>query len=118
MAKKIIGRFYFKKTVNGNLQGEYSNDHTDQSYTESAIRINLNNDEPKNHKEFDYSGVYNTSWVESEKFQCFSARLEIIAKPSCLNIFSLKWSKKTNEVLFEGEAMLCDNILIGNYCSN
>jgi hypothetical protein len=111
--KQIIGRFYFKKTINGNLQGEYSNNYSDKSCTESATKINLDANESEK-----YDGMYNTSWIETDEIKCFSAHLKISQKRSCLNIFSLKWTSNTGKILFEGEAMLCDKILIGNYYSH
>ena len=110
---QIIGRFYFKKTINGNLQGEYSNNYSDKSYTESATRVGLDANESEK-----YEGMYNTSWIETDENKCFSAHLKISKKQDCLNIFSLEWMSKTGKILFEGEAMLCDKALVGNYYSH
>lgn len=99
---KIIGRFYFKQTTNGNLLGEFSNNGTKRNYTESADLLSK--------KEIDFVGEYNTTWYEDE---ACSAKLVIKLKHE--NIFTLKWSGKSN---FDGEGMLCDNILIGNYWSS
>ncbi len=100
--KKVIGRFYFKQTINGNLIGEFSNNGTLKNYTESA---DLNSDTRKDV----YVGVYDSTWHEDKA--CF-AKLEITKKHD--SIFTLKW---IGEGSFEGEGMLCDNILIGNYWS-
>ena len=36
MAKLLIGQFYFKRTTNGNLVGEFSNNFENRIYTESS----------------------------------------------------------------------------------
>ncbi len=106
--KKVTGRFYFKKTDNGNLQGEYSNNFTTKVYTESATIIS--DYTGKNN----FVGSYNASWVESNEIESFSACLEINKKENSINIYSLIW-KHSENILFTGEAMLSDGMLIGNY---
>jgi hypothetical protein len=100
----ITGRFYFKQTSNGNLIGEFSNDHSTGISTESA--------DLKSANENLYLGKYDSTWQDNGKPGCF-ADLEITHKPNTNNkIFTLKWRGKSN---FDGEGMLCDNILIGDY---
>jgi hypothetical protein len=99
----ITGRFYFKQTSNGNLIGEFSNDKSTGISTESADLLGCNN--------IGFLGTYNSTWREN-RTPSF-ADLEITHKPNTNNkIFTLKWRGKSN---FDGEGMLCDNILIGDY---
>jgi len=103
------GRFYFKQTSNGNLIGEFSNEDTNRSYTESADII-----DPNKSIEGDYVGVYDSTWNEDEACH---ATLEIKQKHK--GIYSLTWVcdgnfEGTNS---QGEGMLCDDILVGNYWS-
>ena len=100
--KKVEGRFYFKQTSNGNLIGEFSNDDTERTYTESADIITKLG-------KYDYIGDYHTTWYEDGA--CF-AKLNIRKKYD--SIFSLEWLGESH---FKGEGMLCDNTLIGNYWS-
>ena len=111
----VVGRFYFKLTVNSNLLGEYSSSTSKYSCTEAATRIYSGNNA---NEEAGFIGNYNSIWVEEDddKSEYIMAKLEISAKQDCTNIFSLKW-KVSGEDMFEGEAMLCDDILIGDYRS-
>ncbi len=104
MADKIIGRFYFKKTCNGNLIGEFSNDHGPDVSTESCDLIGSSNG---------YIGKYHSTWQEKE--ESLFANLTIEKKGSS-HLFALNWSRDDHSV-FVGEGMMCDEILIGNYQS-
>ena len=54
--KQITGRFYFKKTNNDNLVGEFSNYNELKVFSESADKIRKTND---------FTGNYNSSWQEN-----------------------------------------------------
>jgi hypothetical protein len=102
---KVTGRFYFKQTSNGNLIGEFSNDQSTGISTESADLLGINN--------IDFIGTYNSTWREN-RTPSFAV-LEITHKPNTNNkIFTLQWRGVSN---FDGEGMLCDDILIGDYRS-
>jgi len=102
----VYGRFYFKKTTNGNLIGEYSNHGMDYNQTESADLI-----ESKGH----FVGKYITTWSDTNSPT--SAELIIEHKPgSNERIFNLKWLKGMKEI-YIGQGFLCDDILIGDYNS-
>jgi hypothetical protein len=102
---KIIGRFYFKQTSNGNLIGEFSNNGSEPS-TESCDLISSANS--------NYLGEYDSSWQEDGK--PFYAKLKIWKKEGKMRIFSLEW-KRNDKPIFTGEGMLCNDVLIGNYQS-
>jgi hypothetical protein len=116
MAKKVNGRFYFKKTDNGNLIGEFSNNQDDNIYTESADLIkSCANKECANCK---YHGTYHSSW--QEECEALFAELEISPKKGSAQLFTLEWFRKDSsdshkELIFVGEGMLCDGILFGDY---
>ena len=98
--EKVNGRFYFKKTINGNLLGEFSNNGTSKNYTESADLIS-------NIKDDHFEGSYLSTWYEDGA--CF-AKLDIKRLDGH---YSLEWTEGAH---FEGQGMLCENnILIGNY---
>lgn len=108
------GRFYFKLTSNGNLIGEFSNDHPTitRSHTESADRITSGVDP--------FEGDYFSTWHEQGQAQAELSKLIIKTKSGCHNLYTVIWEEfpSTNtpiKIRFKGEAMLCDNILIGNY---
>jgi len=102
----LFGRFYFKKTTNGNLLGEFSNNFSEGVSTESADKIEGSES---------YIGVYNTTW--QEKGIIHFAKLYISQKKETQNlIFALEWKEK-DALIFVGEGMYCDNILVGNYKS-
>lgn len=104
MANDLLGRFYFKKTSNGNLVGEFSNNKSKSISTESADKI----------ESFDsYIGTYNSTWQENGTMRF--AKLYISQKKDTGNtIFTLEW-KVDDKLIFVGEGMFCDNILIGDY---
>lgn len=106
MAKRISGRFYLKKTSNGNLVGEWSNDHDAQVFSESADLI-----EPDRTGDV-YLGHYFSTWQENGESRF--ATLTIYRRSGRGSLFALEWSGSSN---FLGEGMLCDEILIGNYRS-
>jgi hypothetical protein len=100
---KVSGRFYFRRTINGNLLGEFSNDHTKRNFTESA-------DIDKSENKDGFEGEYNTSWYEGEPF---SAKLKIKKEGE---LYFLEW---TDPAAFTGEGMLCEkDLLVGNYWSS
>lgn len=101
-----MGRFYFKMTANGNLVGEYS--HRDSTptrcYAEAATRIS---------DDTGWTGRYITTWCEAPKCQCESAELSIQARPN--GIYALEWMGDKGKRLFSGEAMRCNDTLVGDY---
>jgi hypothetical protein len=119
-----VGRFYFKLTDSKNLIGEFSNDHKTckRNYTEGAVR-NLRNPEEIGKPEDDkFVGEYFSTWYEEVDGASVLAELKIERKPATDNIFILAWRLVLNNTAaskpsFQGEGMLCDGTLIGNYWS-
>lgn len=100
--KKLIGRFYFKRTTSGNLIGEFSNNLTFSNYTESADLIETKGE---------FIGKYHSSWqVDGNSF---SAQLDIRMKPMSTNILLLEWVGAGFQ--YWGEGFISDGILIGDY---
>jgi len=100
---KVTGSFYFKLTVNGNLIGEFTNNHSDGITVEAANRNDVGNS---------FIGNYQTSWREGNTY---SADLSITFRENSNQLkFELLW-KGTN--IFRGEGFLVDGILIGHYYS-
>ena len=108
----LVGRFYFKQTSNGNLIGEYSNyaalsANEPQVATESADFLGDWDDSKDK-----FIGEYRSSWAY-ETVAIFS-KLTISQHSSKKKLFTLKW-RGTNGEEYDGEGMLCDDILIGDY---
>jgi hypothetical protein len=99
---KINGRFYFKRTRNGNLIGEFSNDAGTDVFSESADLITQDTG--------GYLGTYRSTW--REKSTAFFAELTISPQG---RLFRLEWHDGV--IKFKGEGMLCDDILVGDYQS-
>ncbi len=95
--------------MEGNLIGEYSHREPGctRSYGEAASREDNGND---------WQGVYRSCWVEPPHFESHVARLTIMRKLESANLFKLEWRDPANSnLLFIGEAMLSDDLLIGDY---
>ena len=103
----LLGRFFFKKTDNGNLIGEFSNYQDPRIYAESADLIEGCDD-------CSFLGKYHSSWLDDSKPQF--AELKIYRKVGACKIFTLEWREKMNpNPIYVGEGMLCDGILVGDY---
>jgi hypothetical protein len=108
----LLGRFFFQKTDNGNLIGEYSNNLGTGVSTESADWIK--GCEDKECANCKYHGTYHSSWLEGREPQF--AELKISQKPGDPKLFKLEWREDKNpNPIYVGEGMLCDGILIGDY---
>ena len=110
MAGKTKGRFYLKKTSNGNLIGEYSNYPETGVFTEGCDLITPTPDANPNAI---YLGDYASHWQEGQR--PIFANLKIARKPGSTLLFHLKWDGGNGAASFEGEAMFCDDILVGDY---
>lgn len=99
---KVNGCFYFKRTQQGNLLGEFSNNTIQRTYTESADLIS-NNDSK------DYVGEYISTWQEGNK-----AIVSLLEISKVGTIYSLVWKLDSSPHFF-GKGFLLDDVLIGNY---
>jgi hypothetical protein len=101
----LIGRFWFDRTSNGNLIGEFSNNISKRISTESADLVKGGST--------DFIGDYLSTWQEDDA-ACF-ANLKVSYKSGTGNkIFTLEW-KEDGKLIFEGEGKLYNNTLIGDY---
>lgn len=120
---RSVGRFYFKKTRSGNLLGEYSNRSAEptRAYAEAASRRPPPEDltktsESETAHEQPWVGEYITTWCEAPSHKSVSAKLTITPKDRSPNIFTLTWDDcSTKTRMFTGEAMLCDDLMTGDY---
>jgi len=98
------GRFYLRKTDNGNLLGEWSNDSTPGIFTESCD-LNVGSGQC-------FCGTYFSTWREEGR-ACFATLT--ITKPG--HVFVLEW--RGNDGNFDGHGMLQSNeVLVGDYHSS
>jgi hypothetical protein len=103
----LIGRFYFKKTHNGNLIGEFSNNRINIISSESAD-VHGENDSD------DFIGIYNTTWQQDG--QPFFAKLTISYKQNTSQrIYTLEWTDRNSNLIFVGEGFVFEDNLIGDY---
>lgn len=101
---KLIGRCYFKQTANGNLLSEYSHNDSTTIKTESASIIKGTSS---------YEGTYESYWNETNSTSPVTLEIKIKLGTGGA-IFILTWTENGN-IIFWGEGMLCDNILIADY---
>ncbi|MBE98888.1 MULTISPECIES: hypothetical protein [Flavobacterium] len=108
---RIIGSFYMKKTEDGNLQGEYTNNEQFTVSTENSVLL-VAGPEP-------YLGEYATTWREPDKVM--HARLIVSAisakDTNTYAKYKLVWSDLNNVPIYEGEAILAEGLLIGHFVS-
>lgn len=102
------GRFYFNRTINGNLIGEFSNANSKINSTESADLYEYIDD---------FIGKYYTTWQEDGK--AIFAELEIgyLHPPTSPNtkIFKLIWYRN-RKIIFKGQGILLNkDVLVGDY---
>ena len=100
----IIGQYYLKKTDNGNIVGEFSNNLSDGVYSMSGDLLEGGEQ---------FIGTYRVTW--REKNEAIFTYLEISYLYDNNKLFKLVWKDNKKRELFEGEGMLCDDLLIGNY---
>jgi len=103
----IIGQFYLKKTDNDNIVGEFSNNLSDGIYSISGDLLEDG--------EGEFNGTYRVTW--REKNEGIFTYLEISYLYDNNKLFKLIWKDNKKREIFEGEGMLCYDLLIGNYRS-
>lgn len=118
MSRDIFrGIFYFKKTSNGNLFGEYTNLDMDEVAPESASRKASTTESKATAESADpwgFCGEYASTWYESKSVgeHC---TLSIRAEVAMSSKYVLQWINSDKKIRFEGTGMICDGILIGEY---
>ena len=103
---KLVGNFYYNRTVNGNLLGEFTNNLDDRILSESC-----NPSEPDTLPN-DFIGRYNSSWQQNT--DTFGFTLEIQTHPNTPTKFKLIWRNNATPVYF-GEAFRVGEMLVGFY---
>lgn len=100
MKKDFTGVFYFERTTNSNLLGEFSNNESEIIMTESAIASGGTND---------FEGDYTTSWFD---FKVNGVNMKIKRTG---NKYEITWLDNDGKPIFKGEGFLAGNKLIGFY---
>lgn len=104
--KKLIGRFYFKKTQHNNLLGEYSNNFNETIESEcSDILVKEGTG--------DFIGKYKST-IHDERYN-LTIKYKELSGVEITNQFSLIWENKKGDPIFWGEGFQVDNLLIGDY---
>lgn len=104
MGNTLIGSFYFKKTNNGNLVGEFANNSSEAITTESANELALTKT---------FIGNYDSTWHDNSTH---FAKLYIhLREKDNDRIFALDWEENGVQT-YKGEGFLLDKeTLIGFY---
>ncbi len=106
----VRGRFYLTKSANGDLTGEFSHDRSPAVFTETAIRTPA--DQPPAH----FTGTYQSHWIEDSG--PVQADLTIIPVEGSDRLVNLRWNRRNStDRMFNGQAMIVDQMLIGDYQS-
>ncbi len=106
----LIGRFYFKETASSNLLGEYS-------HRDSSSRIVCAEAATRTTPGHGWIGEYRTVWREDPNATVASGLLKISQAEGSASLFRVEWfsERSPDHKIFEGEAMLCGDTLIGDY---
>jgi len=106
----IIGSFYLRLTDSGNLVGEFTNSRLFTIATESATLIEKGS-EP-------FIGTYFSKWDGLYGLTSGVLTISYIQSTVPSNVkYNLVWRDEKGEVLFTGEALLAEGMLIGHYVS-
>jgi hypothetical protein len=112
----VIGNFYFKLTTAGHLLGEYSNSGTPWARPECAFR---GDDVPYAERQ-SFVGTYTSTWHEPTG-STVTVTLTIVPRyrpAEQATLFELTWTRRPGgSVMYQGQAMLNDGQLVGNYQS-
>ncbi len=100
----IVGVFYFRRTIFGNLIGEFFNLGMGEPSTESADLITINNSN-------NFEGDYQTTWQEENTAYILNLNISTTNN----NLFQLIWTDQKGMLKFRGSGFIVDNLLIGNY---
>lgn len=107
---EIIGSFYLKKTSNGNLKGEFTNNRHYTVFTERA--------ELREKGIFPFIGKYFSTWDEIDGPDSSYLTIGFLSNAKHSNAkYELIWHDENNKVRFRGEALLAEGMLIGHYVS-
>ena len=98
--------FALKKTTNGNLVGEYTNNKTNFLSVECA---QVTSSEKKNL----FEGTYRTIWIEGEKSEL--ATLKISLQNISGQKYDLTWKSNSDITLFKEQGFIIDEILLRTY---
>jgi hypothetical protein len=117
MPATLKGNFYFRLTSNGNLTGEFSNQYSKRAFTESADRVR----EPSSPTDSRFCGEYISTWQEGEGNDSAShiallSNLRIAPHINGGPKFIVEWRGFGSDgPNFDGEAILAEDLLVGNY---
>lgn len=103
----IFGRFSFTQTPDGNILGEFSNQHMN---TNSPERARLDGNADINNP---FVGNYNSRWSDPGGVPR-SSTLAIELIPNT-QLYMLTWINTDERIEFYGQGFIVDNALTGSY---
>ena len=105
MENKVIGSFCFKKTINGNLIGEFINNENQNIFADCS-------EVEKNESFESFIGNYKNVWQERNNPIIMNLEIRINSNSK----FSLLWTNtENNNVIFKGEGFLISNNKMTGY---
>jgi hypothetical protein len=107
---QIIGAFTFRNEGDGCLTSKYHNGSLSCPFIEACKLINPTTLNPNDI----FIGEYQTIWLENNNH--VAATLIISRRRNNPRLFDLNWRHPTtNAFMFDGTAMIYENILVGTY---
>ena len=107
---KIVGSFYLRKTESGNLLGEFTNN---VRFTVSTENANL-----QEAGDIPYEGRYLSTWLEGDEPHTAELIIDHLKDVnSCGKQYKLVWNDLQKGPIYEAQALLAEDVLVGHYVS-
>ncbi len=107
---QLIGSFYFRRTPNGNLIGEFTNFRTPIIMTESADLVQNQDIENDVLIGYEFLGEYNCSWRQGDSVFQLTLKIKRLADSK----FTLEWRNNT-KIEYSGQGFIAEDLLAGFY---
>lgn len=107
---KIVGSFYLRKTDSGNLLGEFTNN--------VRFTVSTENADLKEAGDVPYVGRYLSTWLEGGIPHTAELVIDHLENAeTCGKHYKLVWTGEDNKPIYEAEALLAEDVLVGHYIS-
>lgn len=105
---KIVGSFYLRKADGGNLLGEFTNNARFTISAEEACLKEAGNGP--------FTGRYLSTWLESGVPKTAELTIDHLENAGeCGKQYKLVWKDLQEGHVYEAEAFLADDVLVGHY---
>jgi hypothetical protein len=107
---KIVGSFYLRKTDSGNLLGEFTNN--------ARFTVSTENADLKEAGDVPYVGRYLSTWLEGDVPHTAELVIDHLDNAeACGKHYKLVWNDLHKGPIYEAEALLAEDVLVGHYIS-